>query len=79
MHEIKQAVNYMSPELLLRNAPPPPASNFVHFYATHSHIYGIVQLLVRLAIELLSHASLYVEKFQTTTLFVRHSWSDTLV
>ena len=34
MHEIKQAVNYMGPELLLRNAPPPPASNFVHFYFT---------------------------------------------
>ena len=32
MHEIKQAVNYMGPELLLRNAPPPPASNFVHFF-----------------------------------------------
>ena len=32
MHEIKQAVNYMGPELLLRNAPPPPESNFVHFY-----------------------------------------------
>ena len=31
MHEIKQAVNYMGPELLLRNTPPPPASNFVHF------------------------------------------------
>ena len=31
-HEIKQAVNYMGPELFLKNAPPPPASNFVHFY-----------------------------------------------
>ena len=32
MHEIKQAVKYMGPELLLRNAPPPPVSNFVHFF-----------------------------------------------
>ena len=31
MHEIKQAVNYMGPELLVRNAPPPPASVSVHF------------------------------------------------
>ena len=30
-HKIKQAVNCMGPELLLNNAPPPPASNFVHF------------------------------------------------
>ena len=32
MHEIKQAVNYMGPELLWRNAPPPPASVSVHFF-----------------------------------------------
>ena len=30
-HEIKQAVNCMGSELFLNNAPPPPASNFVHF------------------------------------------------
>ena len=30
-NKIKQAVNCMCPELLLNNAPPPPASNFVHF------------------------------------------------
>ena len=31
-HKIKQAVNCMGPELLLNNAPPPPASNFVHLF-----------------------------------------------
>ena len=31
-HKIKQAVNCMGPELFLNNAPPPPASNFVHFF-----------------------------------------------
>ena len=30
-HNIKQAVNCMGPELLLNNAPLPPASNFMHF------------------------------------------------
>ena len=30
-HKIKQAVHCMGPELLLNNAPPPPALNFVHF------------------------------------------------
>ena len=40
MHEIKQAVNYMGPELLWRNAPPPPASNFVHFYYKEDMMYS---------------------------------------
>ena len=30
-HKNKQAVIYLGPELLLNNAPPPPASNFMHF------------------------------------------------
>ena len=37
MHEIKQAVNYMGPELFWRNAPPPPALNFVHFLFTRAN------------------------------------------
>ena len=47
MHEIKQAVNCRGPELLLRNAPPPPASASVHFlhkirkYSNSGHYVGL--------------------------------------
>ena len=41
-HKIKQAVNCMGLKLFLNNAPPHPASNFVHFLDPRSG-YGKVQ------------------------------------
>ena len=43
-HNIKQAVNCMGPELLLNNAPAPPASNFVHFFIKSCEIQPYIEL-----------------------------------